>query len=85
MDNVTKKIINNFRKGLITESDMLKQLYEADKDEYCKYLDAKFQKECEKYIKEEDFIFLLLLQNTGIKYNKRYGYNPFVKIRDKWN
>ena len=30
MDNVTKKIINNFREGLITELGMVSQLYEAD-------------------------------------------------------
>lgn len=45
MDNVTKKIISNFQKGLITESDMIRQLYYADKDAYCQYLNKMYSKE----------------------------------------
>lgn len=84
MNNVTKKIISNFRKGLITESDMISQLYYADKNTYCQYLDKMYSKECDSIF--EDCLkegcpscgsnYDLRCENLGHSYYMSFGYNP---------
>lgn len=82
--DIVNRIVRNFRRGLISESDMLNQLYEADKNTYCQYLDDKYTGQCEdisSLCEAEGYPsngsnYDLRCENLGESYYQCYGYNP---------
>ena len=83
-NKIVNKIVHNFRKGLISESDMLNQLYDADKNTYCTYINSMYTEECEDISSEceaegypsNGSNYDLRCENLGNSYYQCYGYNP---------
>lgn len=83
-NKIANKIVRNFIKGLITESDMLNQLYDADKNTYCAYLNSMYTEQCEDISDEcetegypsNGSNYDLRCESLGDSYYQCYGYNP---------
>ena len=83
-NKIVNKIVHNFRKGLISESDMLNQLYDADKNAYCTYINSMYTGQCEDISSEceaegypsNGSNYDLRCENLGNSYYQCYGYNP---------
>ena len=84
VNDIVNRIVTNFRRGLITESDMLNQLYEADKNTYFTYVNIMYTEECEDISDEceaegypgHGSNYDLRCENLGNSYYQCYGYNP---------